>query len=166
MHSRKLSPSVCNWFNRSWQICICCSFFPHVCAHGTTWCKLCNIPMLPRSSFFSVTAVHSCPERGLSFMSLSPLLKCTTHCLTVLSSSLVSINVQYAVMNVSGCNCFCMEEFSDTPLFHLHFHVTHHCVTVTFCCHVSHSDNMLWNIGGKVQPLLPYHQHLWCCGST
>jgi len=36
------------------------------------------------SSFHCVTAVYVCPEHGLSFMSLLPLLKWTTHLLTVL----------------------------------------------------------------------------------
>ena len=67
---------------------------------------------------------------------------------------LVSINVQQASMNRH--NCFlCMTEFSGTPLLHPHFHF----VRLPLCCHLSHSNKMQWDIGGKVQPLLPYHQH-------
>jgi len=39
------------------------------------------------SSFYGVTAMQGHPERGLSFTSLSPLLKSTTHCLTVIVST-------------------------------------------------------------------------------
>ena len=41
-------------------------------------------------SFCGVTAVHSWLEHGLSFTSLSPLLKRTTHCLTVFTSTVWS----------------------------------------------------------------------------
>jgi hypothetical protein len=43
-----------------------------------------------RSSFRGVTTVHDHPERGLSFMSLSQLLKYATHGLTVLTSTVWS----------------------------------------------------------------------------
>ena len=42
------------------------------------------------SSFHGVTAVHGHPERGLSFMLLSPLLKRATYRLTVLTSTVWS----------------------------------------------------------------------------
>ena len=78
---------------------------------GPTWCKLCSIPTFPLieadiqlythvlihqfvrinclrwSSFCDVTDVNGCLECGLSFMLLLPLLKCTTHHLTVLMST-------------------------------------------------------------------------------
>jgi len=44
-----------------------------------------------------------------------------------------------------------IEEFSDTALLHMHFHVRHH---------LPHSKKIGWNIGRKAQPLLPYHHHL------
>ena len=48
-----------------------------------------------------------------------------------------------------------------TPLLiHTYFHVRSHLVRLSLCCHLSHSNKTLWNIGGKVQPLLPYYQHL------
>ena len=51
----------------------------------------------------------------------------------------VSINIQQAVMNVSECDFFCMEEFSDTPLLHIYFHVRCHFVRLSLCCHLSDS---------------------------
>ena len=61
---------------------------------------------------------------------LSPLLKCTTCCLTVLASTLT---------NISGCHFFCMEEFSGTHLLHTHFHIKHHLVRLlTLLLLVSH----------------------------
>ena len=72
----------------------------------------------------------------------------------------VSINVQQASVNVSGCHFSYMEEFSDTLLLHMYFHVTCHLVGLPLCCHLSHGNMMQRNIGGKVQPLLPYLQHL------
>ena len=41
---------------------------------------------------------------------------------------LVSINIQQASMNISGYHFFHMEEFNDTPLLQMHFHVRHHFV--------------------------------------
>jgi len=55
---------------------------------------------------------------------------------------------------------FLLEKFSDTPLLHMHFHVRYHLSRLLLCCHLSHSNKMSWNIGVKVQPLLPSHQHL------
>ena len=63
-----------------------------------------------------------------------------------------------ALMNVSRGHFFCMEEFSSTALLHPHFHVRRHSVRVPLCCHLSHSNNMPRNAGGKVQPLLLSHQ--------
>ena len=57
-------------------------------------------------------------------------------------------------MNVNGCNFFCIEEFNDTPL---HFHVGCQFPSLPLCSHLSHSNKMEWDTGGKVQPLLPYH---------
>jgi len=71
----------------------------------------------------------------------------------------VTIDVQQALIGVSGCHFFRVKKFSFTPLFHPHFHVRHHSVPLPLCCHLSHCNNMEWNIGGRVQPLLPYHQH-------
>jgi len=74
--------------------------------------------------------------KNLFYMSLSPLLKCTTHLLTVLTST--GWSVQQSSMNVSGCHFFHMEEFSSTPLLHMCFHVRYHFVKLPLCCHLSH----------------------------
>ena len=68
---------------------------------------------------------------------------------------LVSINVQPVLMNVSGCNFFCMVEFHYMLFLHTHFHVRLH-----LCCHLLRGNKIKWNIVGKVQPLLPYYQHV------
>jgi len=80
---------------------------------------------------------------------------------------LVFINVQQVSVDVSSCHFFCMEEFSDTPLLHLHFHVRQHFVNLSICCHLSHSNKMEWNgmLLGKFN--LYFHTiniHLWYCG--
>ena len=79
----------------------------------------------------------------------------------------VVVKIYMAVWNVaclSRCchHCwsfFYVEEFCSTPLLHMHFHVRHNFVRLSLWCHLSHSNEMWWNTGGKVQPLLPYHQH-------
>jgi len=62
------------------------------------------------------------------------------HCANI--HCLVSVNVQQASMNVTGCNFFCMEEFSYTPLLHMHFHVIRHFVRLPLCCHLSHGNKI------------------------
>ena len=88
-----------------------------------------------------------------------PLLKCITTVSCAHTYHLVSITIQQTSMNVSGCHFVRVEEFSDTPLLHTHFHVRCHSVRPSFCCHLSHRNKIKWDIGRKVQPLLPYHQH-------
>lgn len=56
----------------------------------------------------------------------------TTHCAHM--HSLVSINIQKASMNVTGCHFFLVEEFSDTPLLHPHFHVRCYSISLSLCC--------------------------------
>jgi len=58
-----------------------------------------------------------------------------------------------------GVIFFHMEEFSDTPLLHMHFHVRCHFVRLPLCCHLSHINKKWLNIGGKVQPLPSHHHH-------
>ena len=61
-----------------------------------------------------------------------------THCL-------VSISVQQASVNINRCNFFfCMEEFNDITLLHLHFHVRHHFVRLSLSCHLSDRNIMEW----------------------
>jgi len=55
---------------------------------------------------------------------------------------LLSINIQQVLMNVNGCHFFHMEEFSFTPQFQPHCHVTHRCVRLPLCCRPSHSNKM------------------------
>ena len=64
---------------------------------------------------------------------------------TVLTSS--GLYIQQALMNVSGCHFFHVEEFSDTSLLHLHSDVRCHSVRLPLCYHQSHGNKMEWNIG-------------------
>jgi len=70
-------------------------------------------------SFHGAASVHGHPECGLSFTLLSLLLKRTTHGLTVLTSHLLSINVQQASVNASGCH-FSMWRNSFPQLSFIH----------------------------------------------
>ena len=82
-----------------------------------------------------------------------PLPHCAyVHCL-------VSINIQQVSMNIGRCNFFHMEEFSDTPLLHPHFHVRH-CFgqTVPLLPSVTLQQNVMeywWK--GHITII-----HLWC----
>ena len=89
---------------------------------------------------------------------LSPLLKYTMHHLTVLTPHVVSRNVQQASVN-GRCFFFRVEEFNYTRLLHTHCCVRCHFVRLSLCCHLSCSNIMRWNIGGRILPLLPYHQY-------
>lgn len=55
---------------------------------------------------------------------------------------LVSINVQQVSVNVSGGHFFLREEFNDTPLLHVHFHVRHPFVRLPLCRHLLHGNKM------------------------
>lgn len=121
--------------------------------------------LLGDSSFCGVTAVHSYSEHGLSFKSVSLLLKRNTHCFTVLTSTLWSLCMfsKHLWMSTAAIIIiiiiFCTEEFSGTTLLHTHFHIRHHFVGVPLCCRLSYGNKMEQNVGVKVQPLLLYHQH-------
>ena len=41
----------------------------------------------------------------------------------------------------------------------MHFYVRHHFVRLPLCCHLPHGNKIWWNIGRKVHPPLPSHQH-------
>mgnify|MGYP001852393476 CR=1 FL=1 len=108
--------------------------------------------------------VKICTSRG-DPLSLLPLLKHTTHHLTVFISTVWSpwAFTKCWWMSV-GAIFFCMEEFSDTPLLHVHFHVRchsvrRHSVRLPFCCCLSHRNKMWWNTDRKVHPLLSYYQY-------
>jgi len=79
-------------------------------------------------------------------------ISCCTH---IHSSS--SINTQQMSMNVSGCNFFHKEEFSDTPLLCTQFHVRCHFIRLSLCYRLLRGTKMEWSIFGNVQLLLPYH---------
>ena len=99
--------------------------------------------LIETPSFRGVTAVHGRPERGLSFTSLSPLLKRATpppHCANI--HCLVSVHVQQASMDIIGCKVFRMEVFSYTLLFHMHLNDRHHFVKLSLCCHLSHGKKL------------------------
>jgi len=92
------------------------------------------------------------------YVSITTLLKCTTHHFTVLTSNLWSpyIFSKHQWM-ARGAIFFCMEESSSTLLLHTHFHSRHHFVilpVLPLCCNLSHGNNV-----GNVQSLLAYHQH-------
>ena len=91
---------------------------------------------------------------------LFPLLKRTTHCLTEFTST---VGLHKCTASIDECQWvsffFCMEEFNSTPLLHMHFHVRCHFVRLPLCCNLSQSNKMQWSNGGKVQPLLSYHQY-------
>jgi len=82
------------------------------------------------------------------------------HCVHI--HCLVFRNIQQVLMNVNECQFFCIKEFSDMLLLHRHvyFHVRWHCIRQPLCCHMSHRNKIWWSIGGKIQPVLPYHQQL------
>ena len=62
---------------------------------------------------------------------------------------LVSVNIQQASVNVSGCHFFHMKELSDAPLLHMHFHVR-----LLLCCHLSHSNKMEYWWEGSISNIL------------
>jgi len=76
--------------------------------------------------------LHGHPEHGWFFMLLSPLLKLTTH----------HLSLHFQLMNVSGSHFFHMEKFSSTPLLHLHFRVRCHFVRLPLCCPLLNGNKM------------------------
>jgi len=54
----------------------------------------------------------------------------------------VSINIQQASVNVNRC-WFCMEEFHDTPMLHMHFHVRCHSVITPLLPSVTQPRNVM-----------------------
>ena len=122
--------------------------------------------------FFSIATTTSCAFSPAMDKNLHAVLICTSggdplstaethhpppHCAHMHRP--VSRNVQKASADVIGYPFFHMEELKDTLLLHPHFYGRHHSVTLPLCCHVSQGNRMERNIGGKVQPLLPYHHH-------
>jgi len=99
-------------------------------------------------SFHGETAVCGHPERGFPLTSLSPLLK-SLPTVSLCSHPLFGLHKGSAsIVSVNGSHFF------------LHGIIQFHTfVRLPLCCHLSHSNKMLWNTVGKVQPLLPSHQH-------
>ena len=56
----------------------------------------------------------------------------------------------------TGAFFFCMEGFSGTSLLYMCFHTRCHFIWLPLCCQLSHGNSMQWNIGKKVQSLMPY----------
>ena len=89
-------------------------------------------------AFLACKNLHGCPKCGM-FLTSSPSLTHPSplcahiHCL-------VCINAQQAPRNVNKCWFFHMEEFSDTPLLHLHFYVRRHFIRLPQCCRPSHGN--------------------------
>jgi len=55
---------------------------------------------------------------------------------------LVSINVQQTSVNANEGHFFHLEDFSDTPVLHMHFHVSCSFVRLLLCCHLSHDNKI------------------------
>lgn len=105
--------------------------------------------------------VEVCTSRGDL---LPPVLKCTTHCLTVLTSTIWSIQAFSKCQWMSvGAVFFCKEELNSTVLLHTHFHVRHISLPPPAAdCLMATNYN---EVGGNVQYLLPHHHHpplMWC----
>ena len=105
----------------------------------------------PVSRSLCATLVNACAGRGVPL--LSKLEHTTSLCLHPLSG------VHRCSARVSGCTYSCMEEFHHTSLFHAYFFVRLRIVSLLLCCHLSRGNKIEWSMGGKVQALLPHHQH-------
>jgi len=176
MQSRKLSPSASYWFSKSWTTCTPCSFCFCVSIHGThleqTLWYFSTSTIVSNTLKTIFSPIHSSLVIICQFAQISCHI--TSWCASYARASrtwlvfhvtvaiaethhpppcyahvhcLISINIQQTSMNVNWCNF--------TPLLHTHFHVRHHFVTLTFCYHLSHSNKLKQNTGGKALPLLP-----------
>ena len=115
------------------------------------------LPVMNRNLHATLIKICTCGDDPLSLL----LLKCTTHHLTVLTSTGWSPEAfSKHSLNVSGCHFFHIEEFNSTSLLHMQFHIRCQFIRLPLCWRLSHSNKMQRNTDGKVQPLLPYHQHL------
>lgn len=182
VQSRKLSPSGSYLFSRSWQTFITCSFCSCVSIGGThlvqtLWYFNVISNILKQIFILYSFLIIICWFTWMNFVvwhlcvaiwnvaclpchchhcwNAPPTTSLCSHPLLDLQERSASVVYQWVPF------FFHMEEFSSTPLFCLHFHVSqwHHCVTVPLCSHLLCSNKMEWNMGGKVQHLLSYHQH-------
>jgi len=76
--SRKLWPSALNWFSRSWETCVSCSFYSCVSIHGThmaqtLWCSsiatIISNALKPIFSFWYSSLIIICQFMWLSWLS-------------------------------------------------------------------------------------------------
>ena len=90
--------------------------------------------------------VKICPTASVTFAGTHhPPPHCAhIHCL-------ISRNTQQALVNVSGCNFFHIEEYNSTPLLHKHFHFRHYFIKLPHYCYLLQSI---------------YITEYWCEGST
>jgi len=70
-----------------------------------------------------------------ALMHHTPINSVYIHCL-------VSVSVQQAWINVSGCNFFQTEEFHSASLLHMDYNVRCHFFRPPHCCHLPHSNKM------------------------
>ena len=140
------------------------------CCHGNWQSKFCcktlffNIVTTLTNAFLTMMnkSLHAmllkiCTSRG------DPLSHCH-HCWNAPSNTSLCSHPLFGLhkhsSSIKECQWmpffFNMEKFSDTPLLHLQSCVRHHFIRLPLCCYMLHGNKMSWNIGEKVQPLLPY----------
>lgn len=115
--------------------------------------------------------MKSCLELSLSFTLPLLLLKHTTHCLTVLTSTDWSLWTFWALLNVNRSNVFIMEEFNYIPVS-----TTLHCDTSFFSdclstsvCQVKTKFSWYWQKGSDCTAIQPkstsevvgQHNEIW-----
>jgi len=87
---------------------------------------------------------------------LSPLLKCTTHRLSVLTSTVWSPGMLSKHWWMSlGFSTW--RNLIPSLCSICNSHVRCHSVRLSLCCHLSYDNGTEQNVGGKVQSLLPFH---------
>lgn len=109
-------------------------------------------------SLHTTLVIVICSSRGVPLL-WSAQLKCTIQLYNAHIHCLASIDIQQASMDVSGSHYFHVEEVSDTPCLCTCFHIKGRYVRLPLCFHLSHGHKIERCICGKVQPLLPCHQH-------
>jgi len=88
------------------------------------------------------------------------------HCWNVTHPSLCShplFGLHQRSASVSECQWvpfFSAGKNSMVHLWSIYVSMSDTILSLPLCCHLSHGNKMSQNIGGEVQPLLPYHHHL------
>jgi len=169
------------WLSRSWQIWIWCSFCFCMSISGTHLLQASQYSnvatIVPSALKLMFSSIHNSqviifqlatmrwsrcyflvwqvaqghPDHSSSFTSPSPVLKCTTHCLTVIPSTVWSPEMfsKHWWMSVRAI-FFHMEEFDDTPLLHMHFHVR-----LPLCFNLSHGNKTEYQQDGSTSTAIP-----------